>query len=336
MLFLFISLICVWAVIYSGMTAVSIALSGTALEPPPPAAEQEEVPTEPVTEPEVEAPTEPEASEPESSSVAVSENNTVSGKILTKTILPSSAKLSYNGIYLKNSTDAPINLREEFEAPFSLALDETAEPQVLIYHTHATESFMLENRDYYTEGDAARSTDTSINMVAVGDKLRTQLEAAGIGVLHDKTLHDYPSYNGSYTASAKTIKSYLQKYPSIKIIIDVHRDALGGGGNDKTKLVAEINGKTAAQVMLVMGSQTGVVTTYPDWKENLHLAMRLQQTMESMYPSLARPILLASKKYNQNLSKGAMLLEVGTDANTLEEALYSAELVGNALAALLK
>ena len=104
--------------------------------------------------------------------------------------------------------------------------------------------------------------------------------------------------------------------------------------NEVTKLV-EINGKKAAQVMLVMGSNSGTVTNYPNWKENFKLALKLQQTMEVKYPTLARPLSLMSKNYNQSLSNGSLLIEFGTDANSLAEAAYSAELVGESLVTML-
>ena len=117
-------------------------------------------------------------------------------------------------------------------------------------------------------------------------------------------------------------------------MLDLHRDSVSTD-NGKAKLVTTINGKKAAQVMLVMGSQTGSIKVFPNWKENLSLAFKLQQTMEAKYPTLARPIMLASKKYNQSLNKGSLLLEFGTEVNTLDEAKYSAELVADSLISLL-
>ncbi len=264
----------------------------------------------------------------------VQTNGEVSGAIISKHINPASAPLSYSGVYLKNNSGATVDIKTELSTGVSLKVEKSADPQVLIVHTHATESYMLEERDYYTTADASRSTDNAVNMVAIGEIMAQKVKDAGFGVIHDGTLHDYPSYTGSYTASAKTINSYLKKYPSIKIVIDVHRDAVTDGSN-KTKLITDINGKNAAQVMLVMGSETGSVSNFPGWKKNLRLAMLYHQKIETMYPGLARPILLMSKKYNQNLTNGSMLIEIGTDANTLDEAKYSAELVGNSLAELL-
>lgn len=260
----------------------------------------------------------------------------VKGRIISKYISPYSAPLSYNKVYIKNSTGIDIDIKKLTEAALGFSIEQNESPQVLIVHTHATESFMSTDSTYYTDDFSPRSKDNSKNMVKIGDIVAEKLNNAGIKTLHDATLHDYPEYTGSYTRSAKTIKSYLSKYPDIKIVLDLHRDSVASGESDKVKLVTEIGGKKAAQVMLVMGSQTGSVTGHPNWQENLKLAFKLQQKLENNYPTLARPLMLMSKLYNQNLTTGSLLLEFGTDANSLEEACYSAELVGNALAELLK
>ncbi len=267
--------------------------------------------------------------------VTVQENHTVSGKIISKFINPKNAAHSYSGVYLKNSSGAKIDIKTELSAGSKIHITKSSEPQILIMHTHTTESYIQESRDYYLKTDASRSTDNSKNMAAIGDIIAAKVEAAGYGVLHDKTQHDYPSYSGSYDRSKKTVSEYLKKYPSIKIVIDVHRDALAGDGTDKIKLVTDIDGRPAAQVMLVMGSQTGSVSGYPNWRQNLRLAMQFHKKIESLYPSLARPMVVASKLYNQHLTTGSMLIEIGTDANSIDEAKYSAELVGEALVALL-
>lgn len=259
----------------------------------------------------------------------------IKGKIITRYISPYTAPLSYDSVYLKNSTSLDINLKTLLNQKLKFKIEQNSEPQVLIMHTHTTESFMTENTDYYTEDFKARSTDNSKNMVKIGSIIAEKLNKSGIKTLHDTTKHDYPEYTGSYGRSANTVTSYLKKYPSIKVVIDLHRDSVSDD-EGKAKLVTEIGGKKAAQVMLVMGSQSGSVKDYPNWKENLSLAVKLHQKIEKNYPTLARPILLRSSKYNQSLSNGSILLEVGTEANTLEEACYSAELVGNALAGLLK
>lgn len=257
------------------------------------------------------------------------------GKIFEQFLSPYAAKYGYNGIYMKNNTGISVDIKKEMSETFSLPLKKTDEPQVLIVHTHATECYMPEERDFYTAADKFRSVDNDKNVTQIGEIIAEKLRAGGIAVIHDRTQHDYPTYNGSYGRAAKTINEYLKKYPSIKIVVDVHRDSIAMTENDRCKPTVSIKGKKAAQVMLVMGSQTGSVSNFPNWRKNLRLALRYQQTMEAMYPGLARPLVLCSSRYNEDLTSGSMLLEVGTDGNTFEEACYSAELAGEALAALL-
>lgn len=259
----------------------------------------------------------------------------VLGKIIEKFITPYTANTSYNNVYLKNSTELTVNIKELLAAPLSFKIEKNSEPQVLIMHTHTTESFMLEEREYYTDTDSARRNDSNCNNVRLGNIVCEKLNAAGIAALHDTTVHDYPEYNGSYNRAAKTIKSYLAKYPSIKIVLDLHRDAITSGESDKVKPVTEINGKKAAQIMLVLGSQSGSVTDFPNWKENLKLGVRLQQTLEVKYPTLARSLYFCARRYNENLTNGSMIIEIGTDANTIDEVSYSAELLGESLCELL-
>lgn len=255
----------------------------------------------------------------------------VKGNIISKYISPYSAGLSYDGVYVKNCTSLDINLKNILNSKLNFTVKKSAEPQILIIHTHTTETFMPTDSSTYGVNFNARTTDNTKNMAHIGDILTERLNGAGIKTIHDKTQHDYPEYTGSYSRAATTINSYLKKYPSIKIVLDLHRDSVSSGANDKVKLVTEINGKKAAQVMLVMGSQSGGVTNYPNWKENFKLAVKIQHTIEKMYPTLARPIMLMSKNYNQSLSQGAVLIEFGTDANSLSEAEYSAELVSDSL-----
>ncbi len=271
----------------------------------------------------------------DSQAVAASSPSNVKGKVIEKFISPYTANTSYKNIYLKNSTDLKIDIKQLLEEPLKFNIEKGSSPCVLIMHTHATESFLSTTRDYYTDSDKARTTDNSANMVALGDIVAAKLTSAGYGVIHDKTLHDYPSYNESYSRAAKTITGYLKKYPSIKIVIDMHRDAISSSDTDKVKVTSQINGKKAAQVMIVMGSQSGSVKNFPNWRENLKLAVRLQEKLETMYPTLARSLSLMPRNYNESLSTGSVLIETGTDANSLEEAKYSAELLANSLCALL-
>ena len=216
--------------------------------------------------------------------------------------------------------------------PFSIEPG-SSEPQVLIMHTHTTETYELEEKDWYDPEFTCRSTDLSVNMAAVGEEIAAQLNAAGIVTLHDTTLHDYPSYNGSYERSNETVRAYLEQYPSIKVVLDVHRDAIEPSSGQRVSAVAEIDGRTAAQVMIICGADNG--GNLPNFEQNLAFAAAWENAMESRYPGLTRPVLFDYRYYNQDLTTGSLLIEIGSHGNTLEQARYSGQLVGQALAALL-
>ncbi len=275
-------------------------------------------------------------SEGSGQSVTVEVKETVIGSIIKKTLSPYNAKLKADKVYINNTSGAEVDIKSMLASPLDFKVTESSEPQILIYHTHATEAFMDDESQYLTDFDEPRSTDTDENIVKIGAVIAEKLKNAGFAVVHDKTLHDHPGFSGSYTRSAETVKAALKKYPSIKIAIDVHRDSISSGKSDKVAPVVSVNGREAAQVMLVMGSQTGSIENHPDWHKNLQLATKLQYVFENSYPQFARAMLLRSAKYNQNLTTGSFLIEVGSDANTFEQALYSAELVGDSLITLLK
>lgn len=256
------------------------------------------------------------------------------GNIVSQFLSPYNANTSYNNIYLNNQSGVKINIKKLIEGYKSNVDVKSQKPQVLIIHTHATENYQTHSENYYTESDLNRTKNEKQSVIGVGNKITEILKKNGIAVIHDKTLHDNPSYSGSYTRSAATVEKYLKKYPSIKVVLDVHRDAIGSGKNI-VKPVTEIKGKKAAQVMICVGSETGVVDYFPKWKENLTFGLKLQQTMEVMYPGLSRALYLSYEHcYNQNLSTGSIIIEFGTNGNTFEEAEYSATLVANSLVTL--
>lgn len=218
--------------------------------------------------------------------------------------------------------------------PFSVAAD-SAEPQVLILHTHATETYRLSAGLWFSPTDTARSTDNAVNMCAVGDVMARELNAAGICTLHDTTLNDYPSYTGSYANSRAVAQRYLAQYPSIRVILDVHRDAIETNGA-RIAPVCSIGGRKAAQVMLICGCGNGTTIQLPDCMENLRFAAAWERQMEADSPGLTRPVLFSYRFYNQDLSAGALLIEVGGHGNNLSEALYAGRLAAKSLAALLR
>ena len=200
------------------------------------------------------------------------------------------------------------------------------EPTVLIVHTHTTESYTRVDEPY-TESAAWRTADEDYNMVAIGEIVKHILEENGIPVIHDRELHDYPSYNGSYTRTRRVIQDYVNQYPSIQLILDLHRDAAGEGSN-QMRTSATVDGEPSAQLMLVMG------TNYDSYPENLSLALKLHAQLELQCPGITRPLQLRAARFNQDLCPGSLLVEVGAAGNTHPEARRAAEQLAEAIVAL--
>lgn len=228
--------------------------------------------------------------------------------------------------------DWPVDTLTLLQEPLEWDLTQ-AEPTVLILHTHATESY--EKTDRYTETTAYRTLDTAYNIVAVGDLVEQSLTEGGITVIHDRTLYDYPSYNSAYSLAREAIEKHLKENPSICLILDLHRDAAEDTQGRQKAQTVRIDGEDTARLMLVMGSDKGNLS-YPNWQRNLALALKLQAQLESDYPGLCRPVKLASSRYNQDLSTGALLIEVGSAGNTLEEAKRGAQYLAEGILALAK
>ena len=237
------------------------------------------------------------------------------------------------GVSLHNYTDKALDLEALAAVPVTVKLEETG-PQVLIMHTHTSEAYTMDGTDVYIESDASRTTDEAYNMLRVGDEIQRVFEEMGLEVIHDRTLYDYPRYSGAYDRSYAGVKGWLEKYPSIKVVLDVHRDALIGEDGTVYKAVTEVDGEKTAQVMMVLGSDDSGLD-HPHWQENLALAIRIQQSLEEQWPTLARPIALRSSRFNQQLTTGSLLVEVGSHGNTLQEALRGARLFAQTAGAVL-
>ncbi len=214
--------------------------------------------------------------------------------------------------------------------PFTVELN-SAEPQVLILHTHATETYQTWPDLVYDRSATARTRNTALNMCAVGARMAEVLNVAGINTLHDETLHDSPSYTESYDRSRATAEEYLRQYPSIKVVLDVHRDAIEDEDGTLVKPVCTIDGESTAQVMIIAGCDNGSTISLPNWRLNLRFAAAWEEAMESRCPGLTRPVLCGYRFYNQDLTTGSLLIEIGGHGNTLEEALRGGEFAAKAL-----
>ena len=237
-----------------------------------------------------------------------------------------------DAIDIRNSS----NLRVDAEALLLSELNwflADGTPRVLIFHTHATESYTPTAENPYEASSYYRTLETEDNMVCIGRRLTEILQAEGIGVIHDTTFHDYPSYTGSYANARKTLKKHLEQTPGLCLLLDIHRDALETESGKQLAKRITVEGKSIAQIMLVVGTSAGGLQ-HPDWERNLALALKLQQQLEAICPGICRYISLRSERFNQDLSPGAVLVEVGTAGNTLDEALAATEILAQAITAL--
>ena len=235
-------------------------------------------------------------------------------------------------VYVNNETNFQIDINELLKEELSIKKKDG--PLVLIVHTHTTESYTESGKSSYSANESTRTQDKNYNVVRVGEAIKEQLVQNGIKTIHDTTINDYPSYNGSYKKTLGIIEEYLKKYPSIQVVLDVHRDGMTKQDGTKMKVCAQVNGENAAQVMVLCGSSEGGLK-HENWRENLKLGLRIQEQMTKAYPGLARPLQLVKERYNQHATNGSLILEVGTDGNTLEEALVCAKYTGIAIAKVL-
>ena len=257
------------------------------------------------------------------------------GNIVEKQYDATNATDTYGNITVRNTTPShSVDIKSAVEKNATLQIADKRAPTVLIFHTHTTESYELLNYGWYTTEYVTRSNSPDRNMVRVGTAICEELTKMGIGVVHDTEIHD-TKYTGAYDRSRESITQIMAENPTVQVVIDVHRDAIKQIDGTRIKPTAEINGKKAAQIMIIAGCEDGKVTDFPRWEENLTFALQLQKTAETDYPGLMRPVLFSARKYNMDVTPCSVLLEVGSDSNTLEEAEYSGHLIGKALGELL-
>ena len=252
--------------------------------------------------------------------------------VTARTLVPTSTDgyIVSGDVYITNTSDNTFDA-SLFDGTFAARLPEEDGPQILIVHTHGSEAYTMPPGEEYEASGECRTTDCNYNTVRVGDELAATLEEAGFSVLHDTTLHDYPQYSGAYDRSLASINSYLEQYPTISFVLDIHRDAISDGEGNMYKVVSNVAGLNAAQMTFVIGTDGGGLE-HPNWRENLKLAAAVQQNLLDDYPSLMRPITVRNSRYNQHVTTGSLLVEMGAAGNSLDEALLSARLLGQALA----
>lgn len=258
------------------------------------------------------------------------------GTITEKTYTTDGATDTFSLVRVKNTNKTQIDIEKILGEKIDLSVNQN-EPSVLIFHSHTTETYQILDRDFYSVSSLTRSNDSAVNMIRVGKEIKAEIEKMGFKVLHDTKIHD-ATYSTAYSHSKKSVEEYLKKYPSIQVVLDIHRDAIHPSSTEKIKPVTEIQGKKAAQIMIISGCQEdgNPIENFPDWKYNLTFAVHLQEKLEELFPSITRPLYFSPRKYNMNLTHCSLLVEIGSDANTLQEAVFTGKCLGKAVGEILE
>lgn len=245
------------------------------------------------------------------------------------------ATSEFNGIFIRNTTqNQTINIDNYLNRKVYATINKN-EPAVLIYHTHSSETYELLDRGFYTLERSSLSTNTDENMIKIGEEICKVLEENGFKTIHDTTVYD-EQYSGAYERARENVSKILKQYPSIQIVLDIHRDSIYLKDGTRIKPTTIINDEKVSQISVVTGCEDGSVTDFPNWEKNLTFALKLQQQLITDNPKIARPMLLCSRKYNMDLIPCALTIEIGTDANTLVESIYSARIFADSLSKLLE
>ena len=234
--------------------------------------------------------------------------------------------------FVRDTTESGTDLLAELLEEPSVSLKGDGSVEILLYHTHTSEAYSRKYTGFYYTDMDTRTQNQDMSVVAVGEAVKRELEARGYGVVHDTTIND-TLFNGSYSRSWEVIQKNLQEHPGIQVTIDLHRDSMTTQEGLKYKPTAVINGRKAAQIMILAGCNAhDDWEDFPNWRDNLRLMLRVQQKAAERYPELARPLNFSTSKYNMNATPGSMLIEVGTEVSTVSEATYSGKLLGEVLA----
>ena len=231
---------------------------------------------------------------------------------------------------LKNETKFKVDIEKLKNEKLNFILSKK-DIDVVIYHTHSTECYSQTSGYEYEASGVFRTLNKNVSVIRIGNEIKTYLQKFGIGVYHDETLYDYPDYNKSYNNAGKAIPKLLNKYNKAKIVLDVHRDAIGVG-TEQYKPVVKINGENVAQFMIVIGTNQGGLT-HDEWRENLKLALKIKDKADEKYPGLCRYVILRKERFNQQVAPGAMIVEMGATGNSVPEVLrtskYFAEILND-------
>lgn len=250
--------------------------------------------------------------------------------------LDMSENQSATDIVCKNESKYSPNINTLLQSSYPLSYSKTVssadntQPLVLIVHTHGTECYLPDNTVTYTADTPTRTTDTQLNVVAVGRVLAEELNKKGIPTIHCETMFDQYSYSESYNLSEKAILEYLAAYPSIQYVFDVHRDSIVGANGEKIKPLTSINETDTAQAMFVVGTDSSGAD-HPNWLDNLTVASYFQSKLIERHGNILRPLNLRAASFNAEHTAGSVLIEIGTCGNTVSEAKNCASLLGQTI-----
>lgn len=236
--------------------------------------------------------------------------------------------------YINNQTYLTPNIAELLA--LDLSTSPTKEPLVLVLHTHTSEGYLAEASPYI-EGDLGEVTYTreeERNVLAAGRAFVQALEKKGITAIHCTVMHDDPTLSGSYERAAESIRFYREQYPSIRYVVDIHRDAILTTEGEYIRAATEAAGESIAQILPVVGSNAGG-WEHNTWEGNLALSLQLRRELNQNGMAVCRPPMVKSATYNQEMAPFAILLEIGTGANSIDEILVAATLAGEAFAQLI-
>lgn len=264
--------------------------------------------------------------------IQVTNNENIESVLPTRVITKNNKTDTYTDIYksVKIKNESKYTLTQEMVTP---NVDFTNKKDIIIYHTHTCESYTPTEANNYVASGNFRTTDLNYSVAGVGTELTNNLKSLGFNVNHDTTYHDYPAYTGSYTRSLATIQNILQNKPNSQFVIDLHRDALGSNSNYGPTV--QIGDEVGAQLMFVMGTDGGGLE-HPNWLNNFKLAIKIQEKANEMYPGLFKPIILRDSRYNQHVTTGACIIEVGATGNTLEECKISMKYLAKVIEEVMK
>lgn len=249
--------------------------------------------------------------------------------------------LSVNQLF-SNQTSYEISPQDFLDAPYPFKGESIGDdPIVLVLHSHATEAFFDSKTadgdllGYYDDDTPTRSEDITKNVVRVGQVFCDTLTKNGIPNIHSEELHDLNDYNNAYGNAQKTIEKYLKKYPSIRYIVDIHRDSIIRTDGEKIAPTVQINGKDTAQIMIVAGTDESGYS-HPNWRSNFSVFFKYKAMTDEAYPGLMRPVNVRKVRFNQHYSSGSMLLEIGSCGSTLASCENAAELAAEQYANLIR